>query len=162
MNRDEGKAATIDVTRTWRRPLVRFSCALALAAMPACSSPAGPPSFECTRETVLSSAPHVPGSTQVMQRFTTPRTGRLTMTVDWVSPDSIIRVVLAQTPCGPDEFRVNGCNVIADEFPPPKPVEESTTWLGPGSYDLILANFTQADETASVKVILSSAGCATP
>ena len=97
-----------------------------------------------------------------MQRFTTPRTGRLSMTVDWVSPDSIIRVVLAQAPCGPDQFRVNGCNVIADEFPPPKPLEESTTWLGPGNYDLILANFTQADETASVKVTLSGAGCATP
>jgi hypothetical protein len=84
------------------------------------------------------------------------------MTVDWVSPDSIIRVVLAQAPCGPDQFRVNGCNVIADEFPPPKPVEESTTWLGPGDYDLLLQNFTAVDETASVKVVLSSAGCATP
>jgi hypothetical protein len=149
-------------TRGWLRPLIAPSCALALGALSGCSGPAGPPSLPCTRETVLSSAPRVPGSTQVMQTFTTPKTGRLTMTVDWVSPDSIIRVVLAQAPCGPDEFRVNGCNVIADEFPPPKPLEESTTWLGPGDYDLILANFTPADETVSVKVTLSSAGCATP
>jgi hypothetical protein len=111
---------------------------------------------------VLSGVQRVPGSTQVVQTFTTPRTGRLHVTVDWVSPETIIRVVLAQTPCGPDEFRVNGCNVISDQFPPPKPVEESTTWLRPGNYDLILANFSTAEEITSVKVTLSSAGCETP
>jgi hypothetical protein len=145
-----------------KRPLAASLCALALVAMPACSSPAGPPSFPCTRETVFSGAPHVPGSTQVIQTITTPRTGRLVVTVDWASPESIIRVVLAQAPCGPDQFRVNGCNVIADEFPPPKPIEEDTTWLGPGKYDLLLQNFTSVDETASVKVVLSGPGCATP
>jgi hypothetical protein len=145
-----------------KRPLAASWCALALVAFPACSGPDGPPNFPCTRETVFSGSPRVPGSTQVIQTVTTPRTGRLVVTVDWVSPESIIRVVLAQAPCGPDRFRVNGCNVIADEFPPPKPIEESTTWLGPGTYDLLLQNFTADDETASVKVVLSSAGCETP
>ena len=151
------------MTRIWLRPLVVAPlCALALGQMSGCSSPAGPPSPPCTRETVLSGIQRVPGSTQVVQTFTTPRTGRLHVTVDWVSPETIIRVVLAQTPCGPDEFRVNGCNVISDLFPPPKPVEESTTWLRPGNYDLILANFSTAEEITSVKVTLSSAGCETP
>jgi len=48
------------------------------------------------------------------------------------------------------------------DLPPPKPVETSTTWLAPGNYDLLLANFTSVGETASVKVNLSSVGCATP
>jgi hypothetical protein len=111
---------------------------------------------------VFSGDRQIPGATQVVQPITTPVTGRLRFTVDWVSPETIIRVVLAQAPCGPDQFRVNGCNVIADLFPPPKPVEEATTWLGPGDYDLILANFSTAEETTSVKVTLSSTGCETP
>jgi len=149
-------------TRTWLRPRAGLFCILALAQMPACSSPADPPSFPCTRETVFTGNPHVPASTQVVQTVTTPRTGRLTVAVDWVSPESIIRVVLAQSPCGADAFRVKSCNIIVDEFPPPKPVETSTTWLAPGNYDLLLANFTQADEAASVTVTLSSVGCSTP
>jgi hypothetical protein len=111
---------------------------------------------------VFSGDRQVAGSTQVVQRITTPRTGRIRFTVDWVSPESIIRVVLSQAPCGPDEFRVNGCNVIVDLFPPPKPLEEATTWLDQGDYDLLLQNFTTADETASVNVVLSSTGCETP
>jgi hypothetical protein len=162
MNSDKGGDATTAMTRGWLRSLASALCALALAQLPACSSPAGPPSPTCTRETIFSSNPQVPASTQVVQTITTPRTGRLTVTVDWVSPESIIRVVLAQSPCGADAFRVKSCNIIVDEFPPPKPVETSTTWLAPGNYDLLLANFTSVGETASVKVNLSSVGCATP
>jgi hypothetical protein len=150
------------MTRTWLRPLVAALGALALVPMPGCSSPAGPPTSSCTRQTVFSGDPHVPASTQVVQTFSTPRTGRLVVTVDWVSTESIIRVVLAQAPCGPDQFKVNGCNVITDQVPPPKPLTESTTWLGPGDYDLLLQNFTSVDETVSAKVTLSSAGCETP
>ena len=128
--------------------------------MSGCSNPAGPPSSDCTVETVFSGNRRIAGSTQVIQSFTTPTTGWLHITVDWVSPDSIIRVVLAQAPCGPDQFRVSACNVIADLFPPPKPVEVSTFWLRPGNYDLILANFTPVDETTSTEVVLNSTGCA--
>jgi len=144
------------------RSLVALLAALALGQLSGCESPADPPTTPCTRETVFSGDRQIPGATQVVQSITTPVTGRLRFTVDWASPETIIRVVLAQAPCGPDQFRVNGCNVIADLFPPPKPVEEATTWLSPGDYDLILANFSRAEETTSVKVILSSTGCETP
>jgi hypothetical protein len=149
--------------RAWLRPIVAGPlCALALGQMWGCSSPAGPPSPSCTRETLFDGRRFIPGSTQVFQTITTPRSGRLTVTVDWVVPDTIIRVVLAQAPCSQEQFRVNGCNVIVDLFPPPKPLEESTTWLAPGDYDLILGNFSADQEIASVNVNLSSAGCATP
>ena len=135
---------------------------LVLGQTSACSSPSGPPSADCTRETVLRSERPVPGSTQVIQSFTTPKTGWLLVSVDWPSPDTIIGVVLAQAPCGPDQFRVKGCNVILDVSPPPKPVVESTFWLRPGSYDLLLANFSSVGETASTVVTLSSTGCPGP
>jgi hypothetical protein len=151
------------MTRSWLRPLVIVAlCALAAGPMSGCESPADPPTTDCSRITVFNGPRQIPGTTQVVQRITSPATGRIRFTVDWVSPDSIIRVVLTQAPCGPEQFRVNGCNVIADVFPPPKPVEEATTWLQPGEYDLILANFTAADETASVDVVLSTTGCSTP
>ena len=150
------------MTRSRLRPLVAPLCALVLGPMSGCSSPAGPPSSDCIVETVFSGDRQVPGSTQVIQRFTTPRTGWVHATVDWVSPESIIRVVLTQAPCGPDQFRVNGCNVISDLFPPPKPLEVSTTWLRAGTYDLLLANFTTAEDIASVKVTLNSTGCPGP
>ena len=145
------------------RPRVAPLCAvLVLGQMSGCSSPSGPPSSDCIQETVLSGARQVPGSTQVIQSFTTPRTGWLHVRVDWPSPDTIIRVVLAQAPCGPDQFRVKACNVILDLSPPPKPVEESTYWLRPGTYDLLLANFSTVEETASTLVTLSSVGCPGP
>jgi len=111
---------------------------------------------------VFSSARPIPGITQVIQSFTTPTTGWLHFAVDWVSPETMIRMVLAQAPCSPDQFRVNGCNVISDQFPPPKPLEVSSFWLRPGNYDLLLANFTTTEEIASVKVTLMSTGCPGP
>ena len=150
------------MTRSRLRRLVAPLCALVLGQMSGCSSPSGPPSSDCIVETVFSGDRQIAGSTQVIQSFTTPRTGWLRATVDWVSPESIIRVVLAQAPCGPDQFRVNGCNVISDQFPPPKPLEVSSFWLRPGNYDLLLANFTTTEEIASVKVTLMSTGCPGP
>src|SRR5262245_33875052 len=137
-------------------------CALALGQLPGCSSPAGPDPGTCIRETVFSAQDHIPASTQIVQTITTPRTGRLIVTVDWVDPEHIVSVVLAQAPCGADEFRVNSCNVISNLFPPPKPLVTTTTWLSPGTYDLLIANFSTVDETTSTTVTLSSAGCATP
>ena len=150
------------MTRSRLRPLVAILCTLVFGQASGCSSPSGPPSSDCTVETVFSGERQVPGSTQVIQTFTTPRTGWLEVTVDWVSPETILRVVLTQAPCGPDQFRVNGCNVISDLSPPPKPVEMSTFWLRPGTYDLLLANFSPVQETTSTTVILRSTGCPGP
>ena len=138
--------------------------ALVLGQASGCSTPtpADPPTSECTRQTVFDGDRAVPGVAQVVQRITTPRTGRIRFTLDWVSDESILRIVLAQAPCGPEEFRVNGCNIIVDLVPPPKPLEEATTWLNQGDYDVLLQNFTAADETASLNVVLSSTGCSTP
>jgi hypothetical protein len=150
------------MTRSRLRPLVAALWTFVLGQVSGCSSPSGPPSSDCIVETVFSGDRQVPGSTQVIQSFTTPRTGWLQVTVDWPSPETIIRVVLTQSPCGPDQFRVNACNVLLDLFPPPKPVEASTYWLRAGTYDLLLANFSPVEETTSTRVILRSTGCPGP
>ena len=137
-------------------------CILALGPISGCDTPAGPPSPECTREIVFSAETRIPASTQIVQSFTIPNTGRLRYSVDWVDPEHIVSVVLAQAPCGADEFRVQGCNVIADLSPPPKPLTDTTTWLRPGAYDLLIANFATVEETTSTNVVLSSAGCEVP
>jgi hypothetical protein len=151
------------MTRSWvRLGVLAPLCALAVDQMSGCSSPSGPPSFPCTRETVFNAQSRIPASTQVVQSFTTTKTGRLLFSVDWADPEHIISVVLAEAPCGEAEFRDKACNVIANLFPPPKPLADTTTWLRPGTYDLLVANFSSVEETTSTQVILSSAGCATP
>jgi hypothetical protein len=136
-------------------------CILALAPA-GCDVPSGPPPAECTREIVFSRTTVIAPSTQIVQRFTTPRTGRLRFSVDWVNPENIVSVVLAEAPCGPDEFKADACNVIANLFPPPKPLADTTTWLNPGDYDLVIGNFAPVDETTTTNVELSSAGCLVP
>jgi hypothetical protein len=138
------------------------ACALALGPLSGCEDAEGPPSFPCTRQTVLSVETRIPASTQIVQSFTTPNTGRLVFSVDWVDPEHIVSVVLAQAPCGEAEFRANACNVISNLFPPPKPLADTTTWLRPGTYDLLIGNFATVEETTSTNVVLSSAGCETP
>jgi hypothetical protein len=137
-------------------------CALALGQMAGCSSPAGPSSGPCIVETVFSGQNEVPASTYLVQPITTTKTGRLEVTVDWVSPANIISTVLAQAPCSLDQFKADHCNVILNLFPPPKPLEASTFWLSAGTYDLIIANFSSAGETASTKVVLRGTGCPAP
>jgi hypothetical protein len=151
------------MTRPWHRSLVVAAlCAFAVGRMAGCASPLDPPTGPCIRETVFTRQSRIPGSTQITQSFTTPRTGRLVVTVDWVNPLNIVGTALAQAPCSPTQFQEDACNIILNLFPPPKPLEEATTWLRPGTYDLVIGNFSEVDETASTRVTLSSTGCETP
>jgi hypothetical protein len=151
------------MTLSCKRALIVASlCALALGEAASCSNPAGPPSGECTRETVFNGRDRVPANNYIVQRVTTTKTGRLSVTMDWVLDSSVLSLVLAQGPCSLDQFKADQCNVISDLFPPPKPLQDSTTWLNPGDYDMIIGNFTPADEIASIHVEQSSTGCETP
>jgi hypothetical protein len=150
------------MTRPRRLPLaVAALCILALG-LAGCSSPAGPTTGPCVVETVFSGRAQVAASTFLVQPVTTARTGRLEVTVDWVSPASIVGVVFAQAPCSAEQFRDDHCNVILNLFPPPKPLEASTFWLGPGTYDLVIGNFTAIEESVSMDVTLRSTGCPAP
>jgi hypothetical protein len=156
----EAVATMGTMTRSWRRPLVAAAlCALALGQGAGCSSPAGPASDPCIEETLLSGPMKVPANTFLVQPITTSHTGRLQVTVDWVSSVNIVSMVLAQAPCSPEQFGADQCNLILNLFPPPKPLEGATYWLGAGTYDLLLGNFSPVDEVASTEVILRSTGC---
>jgi hypothetical protein len=150
-------------TRSWRRPLVVAPlCALALGQGAGCSNPAGPPTTPCTIETVFSGESQIPANTYIVQSITTPVTGRLAVTVDWVLRTNIVSTVLAQAPCSVDQFLEDRCNVILNLFPPPKPLTASTYWMNAGTYDLILGNFSPTAEIASMRVVLTSTGCPSP
>ena len=151
------------MARSWLRPLVLAPLwAVALGPVSGCSNPAGPAPGACTRETVLNTLTPIPASTHIVQSLTTNKTGRLNVTVDWKLDVNVMSAVLAQGPCTLDQFSANECNVIVDLFSPPKPLEDSTTWLRPGGYDLILGNFGLVPDTVAINVTLSSAGCPTP
>ena len=150
------------MTRSWRRTLVAAPLCTIVLGMAGCSSPEGPTSGACVEETVFSGQTPVPASTYRVEPITTTRTGRLEVTVDWVSDASIIRAVLTQAPCSVDQFHDDRCNVIFDLFPPPKPLEASTYWLRAGTYDLIIGNFGPTGEIASSMVTLRSTGCSAP
>ena len=151
------------MTRSWTRPLVVTALsALALGEASSCSNPAGPVSAPCTRETIFDGRDRVAANTYIAQRITTTTTGRLNVTMDWVLDASVLSLVLTQGPCSVEQFRADECNVISDLFPPPKPLQDSTTWLRPGDYDMIIGNFTSLDEIASIHVEQSSTGCSTP
>ena len=159
----EAVAMMSTVTRSWRRPLVVAPlCALALGQGAGCSNPAGPPTAPCTVETVFSGDQQIPANTYIVQSITTPVTGRLAVTVDWVLRTNIVSTVLAQAPCSVDQFLDDRCNVILNLFPPPKPLTASTFWMNAGTFDLILGNFSPTAETASMRVVLTSTGCPAP
>jgi hypothetical protein len=50
-------------------------------------------------ETVLNDQSPIPANTYAVQSITTPETGRLVLTLDWVKPTDILSLVLAQAPC---------------------------------------------------------------
>ncbi len=159
----EAVAMMSTTTRSWRRPLVVAPlCALALGQGAGCSNPAGPPTTPCTIETVFSGESQIPANTYIVQSITTPVTGRLAVTVDWVLRTNIVSTVLAQAPCSVDQFLEDRCNVILNLFPPPKPLTASTYWMNAGTYDLILGNFSPTAEIASMRVVLTSTGCPSP
>jgi hypothetical protein len=118
----EAVAMMSTTTRSWRRPLVVAPlCALALGQGAGCSNPAGPPTTPCTIETVFSGESQIPANTYIVQSITTPVTGRLAVTVDWVLRTNIVSTVLAQAPCSVDQFLEDRCNVILNLFHPRSP-----------------------------------------
>jgi hypothetical protein len=130
-----------------------------LGPLGGCSSPAGPAPVPCTQVTVFSNRSQLPASTQQIQAITTTAVGRLSVIVDWASSDNVMSMVLAQAPCSSDQLAADEYNVLFSLFSPPKPLQDSTTLLRPGTYDLIIANPNSVPEMITSHVLLLSAGC---
>lgn len=150
------------------RKLLAVSAVLALALMlPACggsSSPVTttPPTTTppCTQTTVAQDSGPVEALTLVGGTLTTATTGRLDVTVDWTFSSSDIGVYLTtRNSCSGDQFNAGTCTFIFQSEGGAKPRKVSAANLAAGAYDLLIANFSEQDESVSVLVVLSSANC---
>ena len=153
------------------RKLLAVSAAMLLAAMlPYCSSSSSPTPTTtttttlppCTQSTVLQVSGPVPSDTLVGQTFNTTTTGRLDVTVDWTFASSTIGIyVVPQNNCTTvDQFNARTCNFIVRSEPGgAKPRKVSAPNVAAGAYDLLVANFSDVDESASGQVVLSSPSC---
>ena len=101
----------------------------------------------------------IPANTKTVQVFTTHAAGSLHLTLDWGSETHAVSTVLAQAPCSLEQLQNSECNVLFSLFSPPKPLQDATTLVPPGSYSLIIGNPNAVDESVSADVVLKSAGC---
>ena len=144
------------------RPFVlqAFLCGLAAGLFASCSTPAGPSPVPCTRTTLFTGSRVLAPNAKDTASITTPATGHLEVTVDWVLASDFVSVALAQAPCSVDQLSNSACDVLFSQFSPPKPLANSTSLLRAGTYTLIVANLNPIPESVSTQVVLTSAGCA--
>jgi hypothetical protein len=93
--------------------------------------------------------------------FTTSVSGRLDVTVDWTFPSSQIGIyVVPANSCAPNQLDARACNfLIRSEPTTAKPRRVSATNVAPASYELLIANFTDRDESVAAQVVLSTGSC---
>ena len=142
--------------------------AIALALMlPACGGSSTPTTTTptttlppCTQATLFQGPGSVPSSTLVSLTFSTSAAGRVDVILDWTFTSSTIGVYLVPAnSCSVDQFNARSCNFLFRSESGAKPRKVSASNVAAGSYDVLVANFSSQDESASLQVILSSAGC---
>jgi hypothetical protein len=150
------------------RKFLAFSAGLTLALMlPACGSSSSPVTTTpptttppCTQTTLAQDSGPVEALTVVGGPVTTTTSGRLDVTVDWTFPSSDIGVYLmTRDSCSEDRFNADACTFIIRSEGGGKPRKVSAPNLAAGAYDVWIANFSEQDESVSVRVVLSSANC---
>jgi hypothetical protein len=96
------------------------------------------------------------------QEFTVPSNAdtRLDVAADWSSPSSLIGVYVISGACGLDAFNARTCTFLLRSEPSSvKPRVLSASNIAPGTYTLVVADFTSFDESIAVQILLSNAGC---
>lgn len=140
---------------TFAAPLSGF----ALVLLSGCGSSTGPTAVPCAQSTVFTAHRKVPAGAKDIEVFTTHATGSLHLTVDWGSDSHEMSVALVQAPCSLEQIQNSQCNVLFTLVSPPKPLQEATTLLHAGSYELVVSNPNPVGESVSVEVVLKTAGC---
>jgi hypothetical protein len=96
------------------------------------------------------------------QEFTVPSTAdtRLDVAADWSSVQSLIGVYVVSGACALDAFNARTCTFLLRSEPSSvKPRVLSASNIAPGTYTLVVADFTTFDESLAVQIGLSNAGC---
>jgi hypothetical protein len=99
----------------------------------------------------------------VWDEFSVPDSGRLDVTLDWTFPSSQIGfyVVPANTCTTIEQFNARSCNfVVRAEPSAAKPRKISTPSVAAGNYRLLVADFSDDDESVSIQIVLAKgSGC---
>jgi hypothetical protein len=91
--------------------------------------------------------------------FTTTTTGRIDVTLDWTFPTSPIGMYLIRTgTCDFSQF--DSCPFLIRSDPSlTKPRKASAENVTPGSFELLVVNFSPNDESLAGQVLLSVGSC---
>ncbi|HXK11665.1 MAG TPA: hypothetical protein VMT70_18620 [Vicinamibacteria bacterium] len=161
-----------------KRLLTLAGAATAVAWLGACSSgPAGCPPGEtgappnctviptpstCTQAKLVSAPFGIDAKALDYADFSVPNKGRLDMTLDWTNAPSPMGLYLVPAnTCSLDEFNKRTCNFLVQSEPSAtKPRKVSAPNLAAGNYRWLVANFSDAQESVSLQIVLSQGdGC---
>jgi hypothetical protein len=117
----------------------------------------------CTQSNLFQSGtPTPPLSAVYAPTVTTTSAGRLDLTVDWTFATSPVGFWVVRPPCGIDQLNARTCDFVVRSEPAttPKPRRASSaSGLAAGTYQLIVGNLGNQNESVSAQIILSSASC---
>ena len=124
---------------------------------PNCSLPPPP----CTQTAVLTDQGTVRSLVLIFEDFPVTESGRLDMTLDWTNAASPMGLYLVPAgTCTLDEFNLRTCNFLVRSEPSTvKPRRVSAANLPAGNYRYLVANFSSADESAALQIVLSKGTC---
>jgi hypothetical protein len=82
------------------------------------------------------------------------------VTVDWTFASSTIGVYLVSAnSCNIDQFNARACNFLIRSESGAKPRKVSASNVAVGAYELLIANFSDQDDSGTAQIVLSSATC---
>ena len=126
------------------------------------ASPSAAPGAACSQTVLFQGTGVVAAGGAAGQEFTVPSSAdtRLDVATDWSSPSSLIGVYVVSGACGLDAFNARTCTFLLRSEPSGvKPRVLSASNVAPGTYTLVVADFTTFDESLAVQVVLSNATC---
>lgn len=114
----------------------------------------------CTQTTLIRESGGIAGTALVYDDFSVPDSGRLDVTMDWTNAASQLGfyLVLANT-CTLAEFNAGSCNFLIRSETTVKPRKISTANFSAGNYRWMIGNYSDAEESVSLQIVLSKGGC---
>jgi hypothetical protein len=127
---------------------------------PGCPATPPPPPPPVVRSVIQASGTPLPSSTLWANEFTTPKNGTLDITVDWTFASSPIGVYVVREACTLDDFNARACKFVTTSETLQKPRKITLTSFTAGTYQLLIGNFADADESVSYEIGLTTGGTA--
>ncbi len=121
-----------------------------------------PPGAACTRTVISAEQGSLGAATLASRPLRVDAPGRLEVIVDWTFPSSEIGVYVVSGPCSLEQWIARSCQfVILSDPSGTKPRRvASGALVQPGSYTLLLANYSSAAESVAFQVVLAQGDCA--